>query len=116
MRPETAHDPTVESVEELSDMGLLVVMAPPSYDRVDLFDQFRSRDRRSPCGLAADSVHEAADRFGSGVRVQSTGAGSTSDLVRRQPKLLPTLDLVPKEFKAMPSHVITLAASAVDLA
>jgi len=29
MRPDSAHNPTVESIEELSDVGSFVVLAPP---------------------------------------------------------------------------------------
>src|SRR5712691_8194039 len=40
MRPNTPHDPAVESVEECSDMGALVIVAPPSQCRIQFRDQF----------------------------------------------------------------------------
>jgi len=39
MGPEAPHDPSVELVEELADVGFAVIVAPFANDRVDLFDQ-----------------------------------------------------------------------------
>ena len=40
MRPNAPHDPAVESVEECSDMGALVIVAPPSQCWIQFRDQF----------------------------------------------------------------------------
>jgi hypothetical protein len=93
MRPDSVHNPTVESVEEHSDVGSLVVLAPPPQDRV----QFRSlgRQRYASLGKLAHLILEALDRFLSGIGIQLSRPGSTPDLAEWQPKLLAPLDLVP---------------------
>src|ERR1700730_16115324 len=63
MRPNAPHDPTVEPVEELSDMGSLVVMAPPPQHRIQFLDQFLGPQRHAPPGERAYLIHEPADRF-----------------------------------------------------
>ena len=60
MRPETPHDPTVKLVEELADVGLAVILAPTSNDRVDLVDQLLRTDRSLAPGPLADLVLELA--------------------------------------------------------
>jgi hypothetical protein len=63
------HDPTVEPVEKLSDVGSLVVMAPPPQYRVQFLDQLRGRERHASLGKLAYLIHEASDRFLSGIRI-----------------------------------------------
>jgi hypothetical protein len=41
VRPNTPHDPAIEFVEERSDVGALVVLAPPTQCRIQLLDQLR---------------------------------------------------------------------------
>ena len=43
MRPDASHDPSVKLVEELSDVGTLVILAPTSQERVQRFDQLLGR-------------------------------------------------------------------------
>src|ERR1700738_175428 len=38
MRPDASHNPTVEPVEELSDVGSLVVMSPSTQHRIQFLD------------------------------------------------------------------------------
>ena len=47
MRPDAAHDPAVEFVEERSDMGPLVVLAPSSQGRIQLLYQIRCLSRET---------------------------------------------------------------------
>src|SRR5215472_8623271 len=39
VRPNAPHDPAVEPVEEVSDVGSLVVMSPPPQHRIQFLDQ-----------------------------------------------------------------------------
>ena len=39
MRPDSSPDPAIETLEELSDVGAFVILAPTSYERV----QFRNQ-------------------------------------------------------------------------
>jgi hypothetical protein len=69
MRADTPHDPAVEPVKELSDVGSLVVMAPPPQYRIQFLDQFRGLQRHAPPGKRAYLIHETPDRFLPGIRV-----------------------------------------------
>jgi hypothetical protein len=46
LRPNAPHDPPVKPVEELSDLGSLVVMAPSPQHRIEFLDQLRSSAAR----------------------------------------------------------------------
>ncbi len=54
MRPDASSDPTVELVEELSDVGALVVLAPTPQNRIQLGNQLRG------CARARDAWSAAA--------------------------------------------------------
>ena len=43
VRPNAAHDPTVKSVEECSDVSFLVVMAPPPENGIQFINQLLGR-------------------------------------------------------------------------
>ena len=45
MRPDPLHHPAPQAIEQPADMGLTVIQAPATKDRVDLGDQFRRRHR-----------------------------------------------------------------------
>src|SRR5215813_14575871 len=100
MRPNAPYDPTVEPVEELSDVGPLVVMSPPPQHRVQFFNQLLGLERHASAGKRAHLIHESPDRFLTGKSVQRPRLGPTANLARRQPKLLATLDLVPKKLES----------------
>lgn len=86
VRPEPPDNPSVKLVEQLPDMGLPVVVAPATYDRIDLVDKLFGGQRRfSSCPLP-DLVLKMVDRFLSWIDVQRTLLGAASDLVRRQLK------------------------------
>src|ERR1700694_5811826 len=53
MRPYPSQDPTVQSVEELSDVSLLVVVAPTTQDRIQSLDQFLGLKRHASPGKRA---------------------------------------------------------------
>jgi len=104
MRPHPAHNPTIESVEELSDVGSLVMMAPTPQYRVQFLDQLPGLQRYASLGKLAHLIHEALDRFLSGIGVQLPRPTTTADLARWQPKLLAALDLVPQKLESLPRH------------
>src|SRR5215469_15622954 len=102
MRPKSPHDPRVESVEELSDVGSLVVIAPSPQYRIEFLYQLLGVKRNtSPCKRAY-LIHETPDRFLARKSIQRPRLSTTADLARRQPKLFATLDLVPKKFEPLP--------------
>src|SRR5574341_1179133 len=47
MRPQSPHDPAVESVEEQSDVGALVVVPPPAQQWIQPLNQFRGSQRQT---------------------------------------------------------------------
>ena len=80
MRPETPHDPAVKLVEELADVGLAVILAPTSNDRVDLVDQLLRTDRSLAPGTLADLVLEVPDGFYTRNRIARSPANPARDL------------------------------------
>src|SRR6266446_4765149 len=61
MRPNAPHNPAVEPVEELSDVGSLVVMAPSPQHRVQFLNQLFGLERHTSTGKRAYLIHETAD-------------------------------------------------------
>src|SRR6516165_225119 len=102
MRPDPAHDPTVESVEELSDVGSLVVMSPSPQYRIQFRDQLLGLQRYASLGQLAHLIHKTLDRFLSGICVQLPRPGTTADLAGWQPKPLAALDHVPQKLESLP--------------
>src|SRR6476646_11833810 len=102
MRPNTPHNPAVEPVEELSNLGSLVVMSPPPQHRIQFLNQLLGLERYAPPGKRAHLIHEMPDRFLPRDGVQFPRLGTTADLARRQPKLLAAFDLVPKKLESLP--------------
>src|SRR3954471_16741821 len=70
MRPDPSHNPTVQSVEEFSDVSLLVVVAPTTQDRIQSLNQFLGFKRHASPGERAYPIHEAANRLLAGKRIQ----------------------------------------------
>src|SRR5215470_2861420 len=102
MRPNASHDPAVEPVEERSDVGSLVVMAPPAQHRIEFLNQLLGLKWYASPGKRANLIHEAADRFLPRDSVQFPRLSTTANLARWQPKLLTALDLVPKKLESLP--------------
>ena len=86
MRPNSPHDPAVKLVEELADVGLAVVLAPTSDDRVDLVDQLLRTDRSLAPGTLADLVFEVPDGFFTWNRIARSPAYPALDLRGLQPE------------------------------
>jgi hypothetical protein len=63
MRPDASYDPSVELVEEPSNVGALVVLAPTSQERVQRFDQLLGRQRHPPLRALPHLIFEMPDRF-----------------------------------------------------
>src|SRR5205809_3670337 len=104
LRPNAPHYPAVEPVEELSDVGSLVVMAPSPQHRIQFLNQLLGLERHASPGKRAHLIHETPDRFLPRDRVQRPRLSTTADLPRRQLKLLTAFDLVPKKLESLP-HV-----------
>src|SRR3954452_996660 len=103
MRPDAPLDPTVELVEERSDVGTLVVMTPTPQDRVQLLDQILGLQWHASPGKLTYPILKALDRFLSRVRVQATRLGPSNNLARRQLKLPSAPDQVAQKFETMPN-------------
>lgn len=101
MRPDASHDPSVQLVEEPSNVGALVVLAPTSQERVQCFDQLLGRQRHTPLRALPHLILETPDRFLTRVGIEPARARSAADFGRRKIKSLPTLDLVAEEFEAV---------------
>ena len=86
MRPETPHNPAVKLVEELADVGLAIILAPTSNDRVDLIDQLLRTDRSLAPGTLADLVLEVPDGFYTRNRIARSPANPARDLRGLQPE------------------------------
>ena len=100
MRPETPHDPAVKLVEELADVGLAVILAPTSNDRVDLVDQLLRTDRSLAPGTLADLVLEVPDGFYTRNRIARSPANPARDLRGLQPERpLALFDLVAEKLE-----------------
>src|SRR4029450_3203562 len=98
MRPNAPLDPTVEFVEERSDVGTLVVMTPTPQDRVQLLNQILGLQRHASPGKLTYPILEALNRFLTRVCVKPTRFGPSNDLARWQLKLLPAPDQVAQKF------------------
>ena len=72
MRPDPPHDPTVELIEELSDVGSFVMLAPPPQERVKSRNQLLGFQRDPPFGALPYVVLETLDRLLTRVRVERT--------------------------------------------
>ena len=100
MRPNAPHDPAVKLVEEPPDMGLAVVPAPTSNDRVDLADQPLRIDWSLTAGALADLVLEVLDGFCTWKCIARSPARPASDLRGLQPQRpLALLDRVAEKLK-----------------
>jgi hypothetical protein len=51
--PYAAHNPSVKTVEELTDVGLAIIISPSANDRVDLVNQFLCRNGSLPARSCA---------------------------------------------------------------
>ncbi len=101
VRPDASHDPSVDLVEELSDVRTFVVLAPTSQERVQRFDQLLGRQRHTPLRALTHLIFETPDRFLARVGIEPTRACPAADLSRRKKKSLPALDLAAEELEAV---------------
>src|SRR6516225_8898594 len=104
VRPDPPHQPSVEPVEELSDLGPLVVEAPTTHDGIDLLYQLPSGHRWATSCEPTNLLLEVVDRFLSGIGIERSPPGTRLDLACRQVHgPAPSLDLVPEKFEAVPN-------------
>src|SRR6266851_4105946 len=103
MRPNAPHNPAVEPVEELSDVGSLVVMSPSPQHRIQFLNQLLGFARHASPGKRTYLIHETPDRFLTRESVQRPRLSTTANLARWQLKLpASALDLVPEKLKSLP--------------
>ena len=69
MRSNASHNPAVEPVEELSDVGSLVMMSPAPQHRIQFLNQLRGPERHASAGKPTYLIHEVPDRFLPGIRI-----------------------------------------------
>src|SRR5690349_9886837 len=67
MRPDAPHDPAIEFVEERSDMGALVILAPPPQCWIQFLNQFLGLQRGTSPRQRPHPVPKASDRFLCGI-------------------------------------------------
>jgi len=80
VRPDSSPDPAIETLEELSDLGAFVILAPTPYERVQFRYQLLGFQRLGPFGPLPYLVHEATNRLRLGIRVQRILSGLTTNL------------------------------------
>ncbi len=102
MRPDPSPDPAVEPMEELTNVGAFVILAPIPQEGVKPGNQFLGFQRQSPFGSLPYLVLETLDRFCFGICIQHSLSHLTTNLALGKMKLsLPTLDYVAKELETM---------------
>ncbi len=87
MRPDAPHDPAVELVEERSDVGALVILAPSPQRWIQFLDQFFGRYRGTTTRERPHPVREAPDRFSCRVSNQPFRVQPAPNSTRRKPAL-----------------------------
>lgn len=84
-------------------MGLMIIQAPASDDRVECPDDPCGGQRHLTLGYAPNSILEATERLLRGIRIQRTLPCPAGDLGRSEPhRLTAAFDLVSQECKPMP--------------
>ena len=86
MRPKASHDPAVKPVEEASDMGLAIISAPISKDRIDLDDKLLRSDWSPATGALTNLVFEVSDGFLTWERITPSPVKPALDLRSSQPQ------------------------------
>ena len=103
VRPNATDDPTVEPMEESSDVGTFVVLAPTPQEWIKFCDQLLSSQRSRSVGSLPHLVHETAALLRLGIRIQRTLSGLATNLALGQIVLsIPALDKVAEELEAIP--------------
>jgi hypothetical protein len=88
MGPEPLDKPSVEAVEEPANLGLMILQAPASEDRVEGPDHPCGGPRHLTLGDSANSSRDATARFLRGTRIQRTWPCPAGDRGRREPQRL----------------------------
>ena len=83
MRPDPSYDPTVKLVEQLSDMGFLVIITPASDDRIDLLNKLLCCYRSFSTSPLSDLFLEVVNGFLTRVSIKRSLNGTTFDPMRR---------------------------------
>src|SRR5215471_9067033 len=100
MRPNPPHDPTIEPVEEPSDVGFLIVLAPSPKQGIQFLNQLLGPQRHFPLRPLPHLIHETTDRLYARVRIQRTRPYSATNLALGKIKLaLPALNFVAEKLE-----------------
>ena len=85
MRPQASQDPAIDTSEELTNVGFVVVKPPAANDRVDLVDQLPCSHRSLATGPSPNLIFKVLDRLLAGIGVQI----SVTDILRLGLSLCP---------------------------
>jgi hypothetical protein len=103
MRPNASHDPAIQTVEEPSDVGALIILAPTPQQRVEFRNQLLGLQRHLPLSSLPYLVHETTDRLRPRVRIERTVSDPATNLAFGQVKFPnPALDFVAQKLEAHP--------------
>src|SRR5712692_5500122 len=93
MRPDPAPDPAVEAMEEPTNVGAFVILAPTPQEWVKPRNQLLGFQRDGPLGLLPYLAHETMDRLLFGICIQHSLSHLATNLALGKIKLcLPTPD------------------------
>jgi hypothetical protein len=104
VRPYPAQNPCIETVEEPADVGLAIIVPPPAYDGIDLFNQLLRLHRSLPPCTLAYLLLEVLNRLLARIGIQAARHHAAPDFFRGelQRRRLPPFDLEAEEFKPLP--------------
>src|SRR5215469_12829773 len=104
VRPNTTDNPAIQSVEEPSDVGSFVILAPAPQQRIKFLNQFLGLQRDLPLGSLPDLIHETTDGLLLRVRIKRTLPDLATNLALGKLKFpFPALDFVSEELEAIPN-------------
>jgi hypothetical protein len=94
MRPDTSSNPTVELVEEFSNVAGLVILASTLQNWIQFSNQLSGAQGHDTLGPLPHLILETTNRLLAGIRVQRRRANLATHNARRQPEGYPALDLI----------------------
>src|SRR5271167_4674919 len=98
MRPNPSQDPSVELVEEPSNVGSFVILTPTPQQWIQILDQLFGLQRYVPLRPLSHLVHETTDRLLARIGIQRTRTDPATNLALGEIEFpLPALDLVAQE-------------------
>ena len=80
MRPNSPQDPSIETCEELTDVGFVEIEPPAANDRVDFVDQLLCSHRSLSTGQSSYLILEVLERLLPGIGIQVSMTDACTDL------------------------------------